>query len=458
MIDLSVITRGLIFLHGLSGAGKGELKNKIEEAANKDGVKVFYLASGDCFRAIKKKVDKYRSEGRESDLTPDEIKTVDLMLAGKQIPDLSGISDPVVEVVTKYIDAILKGEKAVIIFDGLLRNGEDVYLENEGSEPIRIPSQVLQVAEMVARALKLYFVDDEGKVKDEVMHLISNGSLDQQFVVEFLQKADHEFKNLQDADELGKIAQSLRYDSTHALVDVKEEDAEILMRFRSVKTITGLILNLATRENRDDKLDLIQSDLLDLLKLQSGRFEIKEDQIELLDISEPDRSFVTFGLDKDKAVMVDKKLQDIAENILNHLGSDLKNKKGENKQIKDALSEMGSYLGIKSDDLPRADDLPFLSRIARILEFKEKALEKIIKGELGVDLIYSEDDPKKVELDYSNSNVNPEKTLVIANGPSRGIGYEEYVSKALLLSMILYGGALGKRKESEGGNRKEHLQ
>ncbi|MFI5240916.1 MAG: hypothetical protein ACHQUA_00605 [Microgenomates group bacterium] len=451
------MAQGFVFLHGLSGAGKGELKAKILEAAEKEEVRVFDLASGDCFRAIDKKIKDYTKAGNFDLLNEEEKAVARQMAEGKQIPGLQTIAPPVIDTILEYVDVVVNGGKAILILDGFLRNGEDIYKDKPESEATRLPSQILQVGEMLSRALKTYFYGDEGdeyknKRRDE---LIAKGIVDMNFVIDCGDKEYVDYKEVSDQGYLAEVVDGLRKDSEHAIVDVLPEDAEALMRFRSALALRKLVLDLSVRDQSDERVERIENDLLDILKLQTGRFEIKEGKVELDTINSSGTGLDSYGLDKDKAKIVDTKLREITDNIFSHLGVAHQTKEGKPRQMKDALGDIKTELGLGDEFVfPRYDDLPHLSRITRIEEFFNKALPGVIEGELGVKLVYDPNDPKKVELDFSEAKASSDKTIVIANGPARGIGINEYKADALLAGMFLYTAALGKEGAQTGAERR----
>lgn len=441
MTDLKTFTQGLIFLHGLSGAGKGELKSRIEKVAQENGTKFFYLASGDCFRAIDKKITLSKTDSENYKLNDEEKAVAQQMAEGKQIPGLQTIAPPVIDMLLEYIDAISHGEKAIMVFDGFLRNGEDIF--KDGGEEIRLPSQILQVGEMIARSLKTYFYTTEYDRK-MTHNLIERGQMDMAFVADLVLKDDVNYKEVVDENFLGDVVESIRKDSNHAIVDVLPEDAEILMRYRSAKAIKGLLISLHDRSLTDDKVAKVCQDLLQMYKLQTGRITMNEGKIQLLSFKSEDNSFKPFGVGKKFAALVDEKLAEISTSICSHLEVDLLDKKGKPKQIKDVLKDLKQELSISDDiELPRADDLPHLTRITRINEYFDKAKKGIIEGELGIHINYYEEDKKRVDLDHTLSRVSPERVKVIVNGPTRGIGYDQYINDASKASLDLYYQSVG---------------
>lgn len=441
MTDLKTFTQGLIFLHGLSGAGKGELKSRIEKVAEINGTKFFYLASGDCFRAIDKKITLSKTDSENYKLNEEEKAVAQQMAEGKQIPGLQTIAPPVIDMFLEYIDAIAHGEKAVMVFDGFLRNGEDTF--RDGEEEIRLPSQILQVGEMIYRSLKSYYYTTEYD-KKMTQNLIERGQLDMAFIADLVLRDDVNYKEVVDENFLADVVESIRKDSSHAIVDVLPEDAEILMRYRSAKAIKGLALNLHNRPLVDDRVEKVCQDLLELYKLQTGRIYMEDGKIKLQSINSEDNSFKPFGVNKGFATLVDAKLGEIAQNICEHLGVDKLDKKGKPKQIKDVLKDLKQELSISDDvELPRADDLPHLTRITRIKEYFDKAKKGVIECELGIHINYYDEDRKRVDLDHTSSRVSPERVRVVVNGPTRGIGYDEYINEASKASLNLYYQSVG---------------
>lgn len=110
----------LIFIHGPSGSGKGELAKILISNLELHGYKVFYGASGDFFRAAMANNPQLASE----------------MNSGKYIDSLYGIAPEIKKLATKWKEA---GEKGILILDGVIRR---LAFDN-------YPSQLDQIAEFL---------------------------------------------------------------------------------------------------------------------------------------------------------------------------------------------------------------------------------------------------------------------------------------------------------------------
>lgn len=110
----------LIFLHGPSGSGKGELARVLISNLELQGYQVFYGASGDFFRAAMANNPQLASE----------------MNSGKYIDSLYSIKDEIKKIVTEWQ---VTGDKGVLILDGVIRR---IAFDN-------IPHQIDQMAEFL---------------------------------------------------------------------------------------------------------------------------------------------------------------------------------------------------------------------------------------------------------------------------------------------------------------------
>ena len=110
----------LIFLHGPSGSGKGELAKILISNLQSLDYQVFYGASGDFFRAAMANNPQLASE----------------MNSGKYIDSLYPIKDEIKKTVTEWQ---VTGDKGVLILDGVIRR---IAFDN-------IPHQIDQMAEFL---------------------------------------------------------------------------------------------------------------------------------------------------------------------------------------------------------------------------------------------------------------------------------------------------------------------
>lgn len=437
-ITLDTLFNGIIVLYGQSGAGKGELQKRLEEYGSENGVRVIYLASGDMFRAITAKIREYKAEDRLTELSTSELAVADAMEAGKQIPTLETIMQPLIDAFSEYITARLKGEKVIVIMDGVLRNGESMH---EGQI---VPSQVLQVSEAFARAGRKVVTKHPGLVQTA----LAKHELDLNTARQFALHADIPLMNVSETGFVGEVATALRSQANHAIVDVTREDAEVLMRLRSVKTLENQTIPALGKILGDD--NIVLADLKKLLLIQTGRFALTPDGIKLLDSSVPPNTFRPFDMDPEFVAVIDTEVNRICMNILLNLGEiETDDKKSLVAQAFEAISKKTE---VEPSDLPRVDDILLSTRVKRIGEYTDKVGPKIIEGELGLKIVTDANSPK-VGLDFTNSHTNPNRAWIITNGPSRGITYEMLLKQADAVAPEIFSRATGTSVEGSFGGK-----
>jgi adenylate kinase family enzyme len=124
-MNTNLISSHVIFLHGLSGAGKSVLQKSLEETLSSSGFAPLYLSSGDCFRAL-------------AELDPELAKK---MSQGNFIQTLEGTMPLLKKTIQSFLSDLEENKKPVLILDGFLR------LPRFEADGKIIPSQVNQVGE-----------------------------------------------------------------------------------------------------------------------------------------------------------------------------------------------------------------------------------------------------------------------------------------------------------------------
>jgi hypothetical protein len=169
-----------IFLHGPSGAGKGELQRKLTAEYEKEGYLVQYISSGDLYREAFSKPE-----------------IAEAMKRGIFFDTLGAIIPGLKERYQVFIESWLRTSgKTVLLLDGLVRRGE---FTNE--QDVLIPSQIEQVAEAFCEVRKSYSVFGNEDTNDVI-------------------------KEIENAD--------------HVLIDINPKDAELQMRLRANKEMIAV--------------------------------------------------------------------------------------------------------------------------------------------------------------------------------------------------------------------------
>jgi adenylate kinase family enzyme len=134
---LEYLAQHMFFIHGPSGAGKGELQHIIRQQFEAEGYTVMQIASGDLFRML-------AAEGNSN--------VGAKMRSGKYIETLYGISPAIERVFTRFVqEYIAKKGKVIIMWDGVIRRDAQ-----EGEY-----SQIAQLNRMFRDAAVRMHIDDD---------------------------------------------------------------------------------------------------------------------------------------------------------------------------------------------------------------------------------------------------------------------------------------------------------
>ncbi len=182
------LRNSIIFLHGLSGSGKGEAAKRLQTRYKENGYTPIYTTSGGLFRAAL-----------------DDPKLSEQVKSGKFADTLYPIFPGLQKIFSHFIKTWVETDgKAVLILDGLIRREE--YIKEDG---IRIPSQIDQLADALNTVLTELTVENEA-----------------------VRRAFPDYNTVD-------LAQTLR-DSVHMVIDVKPEDAEAQMIRRAAKELVKI--------------------------------------------------------------------------------------------------------------------------------------------------------------------------------------------------------------------------
>ncbi|MEK7498028.1 MAG: hypothetical protein AAB656_03865 [Patescibacteria group bacterium] len=380
-IDLDTIARHIVFLHGPSGGGKSVLQKTIEERLP-DSEDTFYLASGDCFRAL-------------DELNPEMAKE---MRAGKFIGTLDATMPKLEETIGRFLDrAFSSNTMPVLVLDGFLRIGE---YERKGRT---VPSQVDQVAGAFTRVIQKRVYETESDLK-------INGTSVDRLDLEFVSQMEEIGTGGNGESSLNTLFSDMIRNANHYYLDVKPQDAEALMRNRSDKDLALLAGSISGRRG---KLKRLKELLTEASLIQRGDF---------LPISYNSRK-VQLGAFQARSYIfkpIPKRYKKDLENQMNQIVEEVQGmvrwKKDEEPSFSGAIKKLIKGKGVNMTDLniPRDDDLTHERREKRIYEFQKLAVEGILKGELGF-----------VQKDEILVPSSPERQVTIVNGPSRGVTLDE---------------------------------
>ncbi len=235
----------VIFLHGLSGSGKGVIHKILVEEFKAKGYQAFYASSGDLFRAALS----------DPTIAAQMNQGLFINTLGAVIP---GLEKLFAEFIREWDQS---GCRRIIIIDGFIRRTNFVTESGEA-----IPSQLEQISEGVDHVLR---------------QLASESAM-------FLNR----FPEFQDknADTLETIEETLR-NATHILTSIAPQDAEAQIVFRSQKDFGSIRRQLHERveagrissqqlqvlENGVDKLEaMLSGEPLDPKDYAAGVAVVKE--------------------------------------------------------------------------------------------------------------------------------------------------------------------------------------
>lgn len=401
MINFDYISSHITILHGISGAGKGEIVEELKKQSrnhfHEDG-KIVHIATGDFFRQAIKEDPEISAK----------------MNRGEFIETLDPIAPYLVAKLKEVVMRWANGGDVMIVFDGAFRRGE--YVSKNTGEII--PSQFNQVGGFLFTALKECL--SEEKFASKCDPLLRGALL-------YSDKPNAQF-----------IDQTLK-DSTHVLVDVTSHDAESLMLFRCIKELKKTLkwinehLDSVSSKGRLDngtaaQMMAIEDYVLRSLQIQSmtTKKDIDLDTIWHLE-------------DDSLKPMMDKWLSDLNKEICLTYGL------GEQKFISNSLKLIGvRVLGDKiSVPTHRSDDETRASRKKRIEEYRDYTVNEILIGELGYAYDY--------EKEIASSNID--NRLVLYNGPSNKVSYEELQRRA----GIVANGLINRMVKREGVVKLENV-
>lgn len=221
---ISDLKDSVIFLHGLSGSGKGEVHRKLAEKYSSEGYSVTYLSSGALFRAA----------------FSDPVIAAQVR-SGYFLDTLGAIMPGIKEAFRHFLGQWKESNgKSIIILDGLVRRG--TYINKEGSQ---VPSQLRQIADGISEVVGQYLDED---VEDDVA---------------------------------GGLERMLAY-AKHIVVNISPEDAEAQTVHRGLKEIDSIRVQLADKYSNgqiDDEKSQMIKNYIDKFETVLKSETQKEDQV-----------------------------------------------------------------------------------------------------------------------------------------------------------------------------------
>lgn len=396
-LTLKDIISRLIFEHGLSGSGKGELQAAIQNQGRQHDVEVLALSSGDEFRA---RIEQIRAID-PLQRTPEEEALAGLLNKGIFVPTLDLVRPALTKKLTEFIYALADGKQATLVLDGFLRMGRyETVFEDEKR---LVPSQVVQVAAALDSAIRL--ADIAGVNFEDLDDVLGGDEVD-------LWEVENESRLTQIAEEISRTA-------THLIVNIPEKDAEALMRFRALKEMRKVYNGIVGDGGRvfSDDLAHAISALRKTIHLESGNFTVVEGVASPLLETESDikpaHSSELEGFTSEEGQAVDLTIKRICAEVAERFGIEQKVSTLVSQIVALAQKDLG--LTIEAGPL-RDDDIWFKYRDKRIVSFRDGTILPVLVSDLGLELTPSPDGRMEIPKP-------PENVLVLDNGPSLGFDY-----------------------------------
>lgn len=391
------LKNSIVFLHGLSGSGKGEIQRKLAEKYSSHGYDTVYVSSGALFRAA-----------LSNPVIAEQVRRgYFLDTLGAVMP---GIETTFEHFVKRWVES--KG-KSIIILDGVIRRG--TFVNKDG---VAIPSQIEQISQGVHNVIRKLVSEN----KDFARCFPEDNNPD-----------------IGSENEHTNNEKQMLKEATHIVADILPEDAEAQMKRRADKEIKAIRSQLQER---------VTSGQLDINKMQKvegyiSRLEailhggIKKDSEGLAYTS---RLEWNEDIDKSLYPLVATEVKQIREDIANTVG--LEN----SAALTTSLESIGVFTELRDDDI---SSIGRKTRIDNYIKIEEKDGRKAFEAGFATQAL-TEDLKFQFTSDGSfHSEVT--NCIVVTNGQGRGIGLEQFQTKCEFMAARLYGETEARREIIFGG-------
>jgi hypothetical protein len=374
---LSDLSKSIIFIHGLSGSGKGEIYRKLAEKYSSNGYEVIYVSSGALFRAALEDpiISHQLREGRFIDTL------------GAIMP---GIESSFSHFLDKWIDT---DGKSVLILDGLIRRGE--FTNSEGK---KIPSQAKQIAEGLGNAVS---------------------AMDKERLSYFPEL------NELSTEESRKIIEETLIDSIHIVTDVSPLDAEHQMISRADKEMHSIKQQLndriANKEIDVERAALVEDCINRFSAILHGGYKNKNGEIIYL----PPYDWNDV-IDSNEHELLANEVKKIRESLVASVN------------LESSVSISAALNSIGVDTELRDDDISPLGRKTRIENYIQQELidgETVFKPGFAAQVLCDDIGFKFVDGRFYGQKHND---IVVENGQSREVTLEQFRTKCEFMSGRLY--------------------
>lgn len=403
------LRNSIIFLHGLSGSGKGEIQRKLAEQYSFHGYDTVYVSSGALFRAA-----------LSNPVIAEQVRR------GYFFDTLDAIMPGIEGTFEHFVKRWAESEgKAVMILDGIIRRGS--FVNKDG---VAIPSQIEQISLGVHNVIKKLVSEN----KDFVKHF-----------------PEYDTPNNESEEKLIVGAKQMLREATHIVADVLPEDAEIQMKKRADKEIASIKIQLRDRVlQRQLSTDKMQEMVRYIARLQAvlhGGIKKEGDGLVYIPRAEWNNP-----INKDLYPLAGSEVKQIREAIARTAGlEDL-------APLTASLESIGVFTELRDDDI---SPIGRRTRIDNYIKTEEKEGKRLFEAGFATQAL-CEDLGFQFTPDGSFRS-EARNCIAVTNGQSRGIGLEQFQTKCEFMAVRLYGETESRRelvfgeKEGQRLNREQEF-
>lgn len=393
----------IIFLHGLSGSGKGEIQRKLAEQYSSHGYNTVYVSSGALFRAALS-----------------DPALAEQVRRGYFLDTLGAIMPGIENVFKSFIEQWLGSEgKAIIILDGLIRRG--AFTNEDG---VVIPSQIEQISVGIHNVIKRLSSENKDLVKHFPEYTTpSNGN---------------------EEELISGVRQTLR-NATHIVADVLPEDAEAQMIRRADKEIASIRVQLQDRlingQLDTDKKRKIEDSISKLEAVLHGGVKKEGDGLVYTSPTEWDDH-----IDRELYPLAASEVRQIRETIARTVGLE------SSAPLTESLKSIGVFTELRDDDI---SPIGRRTRIDNYIKIDGREGRQLFEAGFATQAL-CEDLGFQFTSDGSFRS-EARNCMVVTNGQSRGIGLEQFQTKCEFMAARLYGETESRREIIFGGKEGQRI-
>lgn len=397
------LKNSIIFLHGLSGSGKGEIQRKLAEQYSSNGYSVVYISSGALFRAALS--DPVIAEQVRRGYFLDTLGAI-----------MPGIETAFEHFVKKWVES---GGRSVMILDGVIRRG--AFVNKDG---VVIPSQIEQISLGVQHVIEKLVSENKDVVGYFPEYETSDNGYEKEFIVDTKQ---------------------MLKDATHIVADVLPQDAEAQMRRRADKEIASI---------RRQLQDRVLQRQLDADKMQKMAGYISRLEAILHGGIKKEGNGFTYipriewndHIDKDLYPLAAVEVKQIREAIA--CGAGLES----SAPMTASLESMGVFTDLRDDDI---SPIGRKTRIDNYIKVEKQEDRQLFKAGFATQAL-CEDLGFQFTPDGSFHS-EARNCIVVTNGQGKGIGLEEFQTKCEFMATQLYRETESKREVIFGGKEGKNI-